>query len=85
MRILGVAGILFGACLMGGLGLLNLLHPDAIRDRAGISPDSPFAHTEIRYGGLHVGIAHFLLANATRAASFRAITDLMNHVGSLRS
>ena len=68
VRLLGVSGILFGACLMGGLGLLYLLHPDALRDRAGISPDSPSALAEIRstYGGLHVGIALFLLACAAR-------------------
>ena len=68
VRFLGVSGILFGACLMGGLGLLYLLHPDALRDNAGISPDSPAALAEIRstYGGLHVGIALFLLACAAR-------------------
>jgi hypothetical protein len=45
------------------LGLLYLLHPDAIRDRAGIFPNTPAALAEIRstYGGLHVGIALFLL------------------------
>jgi hypothetical protein len=70
---LGVSGILFGACLMGGLGLLYLLYPDAIRDRAGISPDSPFALAEVRstYGGLHVGIAVFLLACAAREGTRR--------------
>ena len=73
VRLLGVGGILFGACLMGGLGLLYLLHPDALGDRAGISPDSPSALAEIRstYGGLHVGIALFLLACAARESMRR--------------
>ena len=73
VRLLGVSSILFGACLMGGLGLLYLLHPDAIRDRAGISPDSPSALAEIRstYGGLHIGIALFLLACAVREGTRR--------------
>lgn len=68
VHLLGVSGILFGACLMGGLGLLYLLHPDAISNSAGISPGSPSALAEIRstYGGLHVGIALFLLACAAR-------------------
>jgi hypothetical protein len=74
VRLLGVSGILFGACLMGGLGLLYLLHPDAILDAAEISPDSPSALAEIRstYGGLHVGIALFLLACAAREGRRRA-------------
>ena len=73
VRLLGVSGILFGACLMGGLGLLYLLHPDALRDNAGISPDSPAALAEIRstYGGLHVGIALFLVVCAAREGSRR--------------
>ena len=73
VRLLGVSGILFGACLMGGLGLLYLLHPDALRDNAGISPDSPAALAEIRstYGGLHVGIALFLAVCAAREGSRR--------------
>ena len=68
VRILGIAGILFGACLMDGLGLLYLLEPDALRARAGISLDSPSALAEVRstYGGLHVGIALYLLACAAR-------------------
>lgn len=74
MRILGVSGILFGACLMGGLGLLYLIYPDAILDCAGISPGSPSALAEVRstYGGLHVGIALFLLACAARKGTRRA-------------
>jgi hypothetical protein len=74
IRLLGVAGILLGACLTGGLGFLYLLDPDAIRDRAGISPDLPAALAEIRstYGGLHVGIAVFLLACAAREGRRRA-------------
>ena len=66
VRLVGVANIVTGACLMGGLGMLFLLHPDALRDRAGISPDTPSALAEIRstYGGLHVGIALFLLTCA---------------------
>jgi hypothetical protein len=74
VRLLGVSGILFGACLMGGLGSAYLLQPDALRDAAGISPDSPSALAEIRstYGGLHVGIALFLLACAARENTRRA-------------
>lgn len=74
VRFLGVSGLLFAACLLGGLGLLYLLYPDAIRERAGISPDSPSALAEIRstYGGLHVGIAFFLLACAAREGWRRA-------------
>ena len=68
MRLLGIGGILFGACLMGGLGLLYLIHPDAVREAAGISPGTPSALAEIRstYGGLHVGIAVVLLVCASR-------------------
>jgi hypothetical protein len=74
---LGVSGILVGACLTGGLGFIYLLHPDAIRDAAEISPDSPSALAEIRstYGGLHVGIALFLLACA--ASEGRRRTGLL--------
>lgn len=74
VRLLGVSSILWGACVMGGLGLLYLLHPDALRDAAGISSDSPSALAEIRstYGGLHVGIALFLLACAVREGRRRA-------------
>jgi hypothetical protein len=74
VRLLGIAGILFGACLTGGLGLLYLIHPDALREAAGITPGSPSALAEIRstYGGLHVGIALFLLACAAREGSRRA-------------
>ncbi|MFP6606138.1 MAG: DUF4345 family protein [Myxococcota bacterium] len=70
---MGVSGIVFGACLMGGLGVLFLLHPDALRDRAGISPDTPSALAEIRstYGGLHIGVALFLLVCATRESMRR--------------
>ena len=73
MRLIGVSGILFGACLMGGLGLLYLLDPDAILDSAGISPETPSALAEIRstYGGLHVGISVFLLACAARDSTRR--------------
>jgi hypothetical protein len=74
VRFLGVGGILFGACLMGGLGSLYLVHPDALRDSAAISPETPSALAEIRstYGGLHVGIALFLLACAAREGTRRA-------------
>ena len=73
VRFLGVSGLWFGACLMGGLGLLYLLHPEALRDNAGISSDSPAALAEIRstYGGLHVGIALFLVVCAAREGSRR--------------
>jgi hypothetical protein len=73
VRLFGVSGILFGACLMGGLGSLYLLHPDALRDATGISPETPSALTEIRstYGGLHVGIAIFLLACAAHEGTRR--------------
>ena len=73
VRFLGVSGLWFGACLMGGLGLLYLLHPEALRDNAGISSDSPAALAEIRstYGGLHVGIALFLVVCAVREGSRR--------------
>ena len=73
VRLLGVSGILFGACLMGGLGSLYLIHPDALRGSAAISPESPAALAEIRstYGGLHVGIAIFLLACAAREGTRR--------------
>ena len=73
VRLLGVSGILFGACLMGGLGVLFLLHPDALRDRAEISPDSPSALAEIRstYGGLHIGMSIFLVACAASEARRR--------------
>ena len=68
VRSLGIGGILFGACLTGGLGALYLLQPDAVRDAAGIVPETPSALAEIRstYGGLHVGIAVFLLLCAAR-------------------
>ena len=58
---------------MGGLGSLYLVNPDALRDAAGISPESPSALAEIRstYGGLHVGIALFLLACAARESTRR--------------
>ncbi len=73
-RLLGVTSILFGACLMGGFGLLYLLDPEAIRDAAGIHLESPSAFAEVRstYGGLHVGIALFLLACAVRECRRRA-------------
>lgn len=74
VRLLGVTSILVGACLTGGLGLLYLLQPEAIRDRAGIFPDYPSALAEVRstYGGLHVGIALFLLACAVQERRRRA-------------
>jgi hypothetical protein len=73
VRLFGVSSIIFGACLLGGLGLVFLLQPDALRDRAGISPETPSALAEIRstYGGLHVGIALFLLACAARESMRR--------------
>ncbi len=73
VRVLGVMSILFGACLMGGLGSLYLFHPDALRDSTGIFPETPSALAEIRstYGGLHVGIALFLLACAAREGTRR--------------
>ena len=68
IRFFGIAGLLFGACLTGGLGSLYLLDPGAVREAAGISPETPTALAEIRstYGGLHVGIALFLLVCAAR-------------------
>lgn len=68
VRLLGISGLVFGACLMGGLGSLYLLEPASIHDALGISPETPAALAEIRstYGGLHVGIALFLLACAAR-------------------
>lgn len=53
---------------MGGLGAQYLVEPASIRDALGISPESPSALAEIRstYGGLHVGIALFLLACSVR-------------------
>ncbi len=73
VRLFGVSSIVLGACLMGGLGVLFLLQPDALRGRVGISPETPSALAEIRstYGGLHVGIALFLLACATRESMRR--------------
>ncbi len=73
VRLLGISGIVFGACLLGGLGFLFLVQPEALRDRVGISPDTPSALAEIRstYGGLHVGIALFLLACAARESMRR--------------
>ena len=58
---------------MGGLGFLYLLDPEAVREGAGISPETPSALAEIRstYGGLHVGIGLFLLACAAREATRR--------------
>lgn len=74
VRFLGVGGVLFGAFLMGGLGSVYLLHPEALREAAAISPETPSALAEIRstYGGLHVGIALFLLACAAREGTRRA-------------
>jgi len=68
VRLLGVSGLLFGAALMGGLGTLYLIQPDALREAVQIHPESPAARTEIRstYGGLHVGIAVFLVVCAAR-------------------
>ena len=74
VRLLGISAILFGACLMGGLGSLYLLEPSDVRDALGISPENPSALAEIRstYGGLHVGIALFLIACAAREGTRRA-------------
>lgn len=74
VRFLGVGGLLFGACLMGGLGSLYLVHPDALRDSAAIASETPSALAELRstYGGLHVGIALFLLACAAREGARQA-------------
>lgn len=73
IRLLGIAGILFAACLMGGLGLLYLVHPGALDESASILPRTPSALAEIRstYGGLHVGIAAFLGVCAAREATRR--------------
>ncbi len=73
VRLLGVSGIVSGALLMGGFGILFLVHPEALGDRVGVSPDSPSALAEIRstYGGLHAGIALFLLVCAARKAMRR--------------
>jgi hypothetical protein len=64
VRFLGVLSLASGAALTGGLGLLYLLDPEAIREAAGIAPESPSALAEIRstYGGFHIGIALFLVA-----------------------
>jgi hypothetical protein len=74
IRFLGISAMIFGACLMGGLGSLYLLHPAGIHDALGISPETPSALAEIRstYGGLHVGIALFLVACAAREGRRRA-------------
>jgi hypothetical protein len=58
---------------MGGLGLLYLVDPAAIREAAGVSPETSSALAEIRstYGGLHVGIALFLLVCAASEARRR--------------
>ena len=68
LRPLGISSIVFGACLMGGLGSLYLIQPDSLRDAAGIDPTTPSGLAEVRstYGGLHVGIALFLLVCAVR-------------------
>jgi hypothetical protein len=59
---------------MGGLGSLYLISPEAIRDAAGLSPESSSALTEVRstYGGLHVGVALFLVTCASSASRRRA-------------
>ena len=59
---------------MGGLGSLYLIDPEAVREAAAISPQTPAALAEIRstYGGLHVGIGLFLLACAVREDTRRA-------------
>ncbi len=74
LRVLGIGGIIFGACLMGSLGSLYLLEPDSLREAAGIHPTTPSALAEVRstYGGLHVGIALFLLVCAIREGMQRA-------------
>ena len=71
---MGTSAVIFGACLMGGLGSLYLLQPAGIHDALGISPETPAALAEIRstYGGLHVGIAVFLVACAAHDARRRA-------------
>ena len=73
LRPLGIAGIVFGACLMGGLGSLYLLQPDSLREAAGIHPTTPSALAEVRstYGGLHIGISLFLLVCAIREGTRR--------------
>ncbi len=73
VRFLGIGGIVLGACMMGGLGSLYLFDPDAVREAAGISPETPSALAEIRstYGGLHIGIGLFLLACAAREETRR--------------
>jgi hypothetical protein len=73
VQAFGVAALLFGACLMGGLGSLYLFHPGALRASAAISAQTPSALAELRstYGGLHVGVAVFLLACAMRSGARR--------------
>jgi hypothetical protein len=74
VRLLGISAMIFGACLMGGLGSPYLLQPAGIHEALGISPETPSALAEIRstYGGLHVGIALFLIACAASEGRRRA-------------
>ena len=74
VRPLGISAMIFGACLMGGLGSPYLLNPAGIHDALGIAPETPSALAEIRstYGGLHVGIALFLIACAASERTRRA-------------
>ena len=74
LRWLGISGLLFGACLMGGLGLLYFVSPEAVREAASIAPESPSALADIRstYGGRPIGIALVLVVCAAREAMRRS-------------
>ena len=74
IRALSVLCVLSGAALTGSLGFVYLLDPQAIRGAAQIEAQSPIALAEIRstYGGLHVGIASFLVACSIATSLRRA-------------
>jgi hypothetical protein len=63
---LSVLCLLSGAALTGVLGSVYLLSPEWIHEAADLAPRSSLALSEVRstYGGLHVGIALFLIACA---------------------
>jgi hypothetical protein len=64
VHLLSVLCLLSGAALTGSLGFVYLLDPETISKAAQIEPQSAAGLSEIRstYGGLHIGIAAFLVA-----------------------